>query len=151
MLLIKYFDNLKLNFERDKQHHLLLSLNLISELQPPIRLFIEQLHIFYFQNLIEKSVSSKIFLELENANKRLYNKCILAHLSLSKCYKFYNYIISIHEDNKSYLDIFCNSPNDYVASSFISENLNLKIKASYWNWQLSSSRKIRMMQFFVSN
>ena len=150
MLIVKYFDNLKLNFERDKRQHLLLSLNLISELQPPIRLFIEQLHVFYFQNLIEKTVSSKIFLELENANKRLYNKCILAHLSLSKYYKFSNYIISIYEDNKSYLDVFCNSPNDYVTSSFISENLNLKMKPSYWNWKLSPSRKIRMMQFFVS-
>ncbi len=143
-------------FDFKKKHlfegSVFLSLNVLSELQPPIRHYMEKLHRLYFYNSIENTVNQSLYMEFKRANKLLYRKYVIAHLKLSENYDFSNYIISIYENHRSYIDpLNCTSPSDYQAQMFIENHVDLFQKPMFWDWKISKTRTIRIMQFFIKN
>jgi hypothetical protein len=130
----------------------LLSLNVISELQPPIRQYVENLHTFYFNNFIKYTINKNLYVEFEKANNRLYDKYVVAHLKLSKNYDLSNYIVSIYEGHNSYIDpVDCSLPSDHQSQMFVEKYVDLIGKPMFWDWKISKTRIIRIMQFYVKN
>lgn len=151
-MIIKECNNLDIKCDYNFGGKVFLSLNVISELQPPIRAYIEKLHRFYFNESIKNTISKKLYVELKQSNRFLYNKYVVSHLKLSKNFLFSNYIISIYEDNKSYIDpLGCISPSDYQSQKFVERYVDLFKKPMFWDWKISETRNIRIMQFFVNN
>lgn len=127
----------------------LLSMNVISELQPPIRAFVEKIHRFTFGESIEKTVDEMTLQMFKSANKVLYRKFIEHHLHMNEKYVLSQYFVSAYENKRSYLDPFMESPTDSKISNYIQETLNVPLKFDFWDWNITPMRIIRMCQFCV--
>lgn len=144
-----YFNEFDFVGEKIYKGQVFLSLNVISELQPPIRAFVEKMHRFVFGESIENSVDSMTLNVFKKANKMLYRKFVEFHLRMSEQYVYSNYFVSAYEKTRSYLDPFISSPTDDLTSSYIRNLLNKPLDISFWDWNISKNRNIRMCQFSV--
>lgn len=148
-LVTELFNRYEFPKEVLKRREVLLSLNVISELQPPVRAFVEKMHRFVFGESIEDSVDSRTLSTFKRSNKALYNKFINFHLHMSDNYVCSNYFMSAYENGQSYLDAFCRCPNDAETIDFICSSLDRSLCFNFWDWSISADRKIRMCQFCI--
>lgn len=144
-----YFSEFNFIKEEIYKEQVLLSLNVISELQPPIRAFVEKMHRFVFGESIENSVDSMTLNAFKKANKMLYRKFVDFHLRISEQYVYSNYFVSAYEKSRSYLDPFMSCPTDELTSAYIQKLINKPLDISFWDWNISPNRIIRMCQFSV--
>lgn len=144
-----YFNSFSFDCVGIRKKQVLLSLNVISELQPPLRAFIEKIHRFYFGDSIENTIEKSLLCYFKDSNKAMYNKFVKAHLTLSDNFFRSYYMVSAYENERSYIDSFMVNPTDDLISHLICKLVKKTIQCDFWNWHISPSRVIRMCQFVV--
>lgn len=144
-----FFNGYEFSDEMMIKGEVLHSLNVISELQPPVRAFVEKIHRFVYGKSIEDSVDSRTLSEFKRSNKVLYNKFIKYHLRMSMNYVCSNYFVSAYENQRSYLDAFCRCTDDKKTIDFICSSLGKSLCFNFWDWNISAGRTIRMCQFRI--